>query len=109
MQITCVTNLKTHRPLLEIIQGRIAIDNEMMDEIAALKKALNPSIFENIPNRVKDIYATWGGTPFLDMNYTVYGKVTSGYAIIDKIQKVKRDKNDRPEEDVIIKKAYLLD
>jgi len=91
----------------QAMQSEVAF-RKVVDEIKPRVKPQVDSIFENIPNRVKDIYATWGGTPFLDMNYTVYGKVTSGYAIIEKIQKVKRDKNDRPEEDVIIKKAYLL-
>ena len=46
-----------------------------------------------------------GGTPHLDGAYTVFGEVLEGMDIVDKIQKVKTDRNDRPEEDVVIKKS----
>lgn len=49
-------------------------------------------------------YTTVGGTPHLDGAYTVFGEVLEGMDIVDKIQKVKTDRNDRPEEDVVIKK-----
>jgi peptidyl-prolyl cis-trans isomerase B (cyclophilin B) len=45
-------------------------------------------------------YVTNGGTPFLDMNYTVYGEVISGMDVIDKIAAVKTKPGDRPEKDV---------
>lgn len=45
-------------------------------------------------------YTTNGGTPFLDMNYTVYGEVISGMDVIDKIAAVKTKPGDRPEKDV---------
>ncbi|MCX6246073.1 MAG: peptidylprolyl isomerase [Bacteroidetes bacterium] len=40
------------------------------------------------------------GTHFLDMNYTVYGMVTEGLDVIDKIASVQKDQNDRPLKDV---------
>lgn len=48
----------------------------------------------------KKTYATVGGTPHLDMNYTIFGEVVEGLDIIDKIAAVKTDKNDRPKENV---------
>ena len=36
----------------------------------------------------RKMYKTIGGTPFLDMNYTVFGEVESGLEIIDKIASV---------------------
>ena len=53
-------------------------------------------------------YTTVGGTPHLDGQYTVFGEVLEGMEIVDKIQKVKTDRNDRPEEDVRIKKVVVL-
>ena len=47
-------------------------------------------------------YATAGGTPFLDMDYTVFGYVVVGMDIIDSIAKVKTARGDRPEEDVVM-------
>ncbi len=40
------------------------------------------------------------GTHFLDMNYTVYGEVTEGFDVIDKISLAQKDKNDRPLKDI---------
>ena len=47
-----------------------------------------------------EAYKTLGGTPFLDTEYTVFGEVTEGLDVIDKIAAVQKDKNDRPLKDV---------
>ncbi len=54
-------------------------------------------------------YSTVGGTPHLDGEYTVFGEVIEGMEVVDRIQKVKTNRSDRPEEDVIIVKTTLLD
>ena len=64
--------------------------------------------FKFTPEQVK-AYTTMGGTPHLDGAYTVFGEVLEGMDIVDKIQKVKTDRNDRPEEDVVIKKVTVID
>lgn len=51
----------------------------------------------------KKIYATLGGTPHLDNNYTVFGEVIEGLEVIDKIAGVKTDRNDRPKENIRMK------
>lgn len=48
-------------------------------------------------------YAEIGGTPQLDANYTVFGQVIQGFEVIDKIAKVRKDRRDRPNEDVKMK------
>ncbi len=48
----------------------------------------------------KKIYETVGGTPFLDMNYTVYGEITDGLEVIDEIVKVQKDAGNRPAKDI---------
>ncbi|MDR0972065.1 MAG: peptidylprolyl isomerase [Bacteroidales bacterium] len=45
-------------------------------------------------------YTTEGGVPFLDYQYTVFGQVIEGLDVIDKIAKVKKDRADRPLEDI---------
>ena len=40
------------------------------------------------------------GAHFLDMNYTVYGEVTEGLDVIDKIAAVQKDGSDRPLKDI---------
>lgn len=48
----------------------------------------------------KSIYATAGGTPQLDMDYTVFGEISEGLDVIDKIAVVQKDQYDRPVKDV---------
>ena len=48
----------------------------------------------------RNIYKTLGGTPSLDMNYTVFGEVESGQEVIDKIASVQKGMADRPVGDV---------
>ena len=47
-----------------------------------------------------EIYTTLGGTPFLDMQYTVFGEVVDGLDVIDKIASQPTQPGDRPVEDI---------
>ena len=47
-----------------------------------------------------DKYEKIGGTPSLDMDYTVFGELVSGFDVLDKIAVVRKDASDRPLEDV---------
>ena len=53
-------------------------------------------------------YTTIGGTPHLDGEYTVFGEVVNGLDVIDRIQSVPCDANDRPIEDVRILKVEII-
>ena len=64
--------------------------------------------FRFTPEQVQ-AYTTVGGTPHLEGEYTVFGEVLEGMDVVDKIQRVKTDRNDRPEEDVVIEKVTVLD
>lgn len=48
----------------------------------------------------KAAYLEMGGTPFLDQDYTVFGRVIEGLDVIDKIAGVNTDRSDRPLSDV---------
>ncbi|GAB3413766.1 peptidylprolyl isomerase [Niabella aquatica] len=66
---------------------------------------------KKIPLAHRDVYTTIGGSPHLDQNYTVFGAVTEGMEVIDKIAAVPTSKGadkDRPLKDVVIKKARLV-
>lgn len=54
------------------------------------------------PEQIK-AYTTVGGVPFLDMGYTVYGEVTEGLDVLDKIAAVQIGSGDRPVKDVMMK------
>ena len=51
----------------------------------------------------KENYLKNGGTPFLDMEYTVFGQVIEGLDIIDSLASVKTSRGDRPVEDLKMK------
>ena len=75
-----------------IVQGKTYTDAElnMMEQQMNIKFS---------PKKRK-AYKTIGGTPFLDMNYTVFGEVESGFEVIDKIAMVAKDPYDRPLGDI---------
>ena len=61
-----------------------------------------------LPKELREIYKTEGGVPFLDNQYTVYGEVVKGIEVVDAIQKVKTNKQDRPTENVVITSVELI-
>lgn len=50
-----------------------------------------------------EAYEERGGTPFLDGQYTVFGRVIEGMEVIDKIAAVATDERNRPTQDVMMK------
>lgn len=48
----------------------------------------------------RQAYKELGGTPFLDRDYTVFGRIVSGLEVIDAIAKAPKDQRDRPIKDV---------
>lgn len=48
----------------------------------------------------RQTYINRGGTPFLDGEYTVFGRVIDGLEVIDRIAAVQTTRVDRPEEDI---------
>jgi cyclophilin family peptidyl-prolyl cis-trans isomerase len=55
----------------------------------------------------KAAYLKYGGTPQLDRQYSVFGKVLSGLDVLDKIAAVKTDAANRPLEDVRMKMRVI--
>jgi peptidyl-prolyl cis-trans isomerase B (cyclophilin B) len=57
------------------------------------------------------VYTTLGGAPHLDQNYTVFGEVVQGLAVIDSIAAVATSGSqggDKPLQNVTIIKARLV-
>ena len=80
-----------------IVQGKTWTDSQL-SQMEMRANAVMPSFKFSEEN--KEVYKTVGGTPFLDMNYTVFGQVIEGLDIIDSIANVKTLPGDRPVEDV---------
>lgn len=75
-----------------IVQGRPMEENVI--EMFESRKGITYT-----PEQKKE-YAELGGTPALDRDYTVFGRVISGLDVIDKIALVQKDSRDRPVKDV---------
>ena len=75
-----------------IVQGRTFSDAE-------LDKIEHDNHMKYTPEQ-REAYKTIGGTPFLDGQYTVFGKVTEGLEVIDKIAAQPTDRANRPLEDI---------
>jgi cyclophilin family peptidyl-prolyl cis-trans isomerase len=79
-----------------IVQGKLFTD-------AGLDSVETYRLKRKIPVWQRKVYKTIGGTPHLDMNYTVFGEVESGMEVIDKIAASATDTNDRPLQDIRMK------
>lgn len=83
-----------------VVVGEFFLENE-------LEQYSTPERGE-MPDQVKEVYMTQGGTPHLDTQYTVFGEVIKGFKTIEKIQNVETDTNGLPHKEVIILSAKLL-
>ena len=111
-KVTTIFNALAQKQMKEIYKMRKANDEEglyaLQDTLLAQAEeaAAKQPDSHFTPEQVK-AYTTVGGTPHLDGEYTVFGEVVEGIEIVDKIQQVKTDRGDRPEEDVKILKVEV--
>ena len=76
--------------------------------IKETEEKVKGNLFHFTPEQ-KEAYTTVGGTPFLDNSYSVYGEVVEGMDVVEKIEKIATDGNDRPVDDVKILKATVVE
>lgn len=78
-----------------IVQGRL-VDDKTLDKQEG-------SFDFRYTKEQREAYKKIGGTPLLDRNYTVFGKIIKGMEVIDKIASVQTGASDRPIKDVKMK------
>lgn len=88
-----------------IVWGKIYDDRRLDYTQMKLDSITNGEV--QLTPEMREVYKTIGGTPHLDGQYTVFGEVTEGMNLIEKMQMVETDKNDRPLEDIRILKATV--
>jgi peptidyl-prolyl cis-trans isomerase B (cyclophilin B) len=88
-----------------IVWGKIYDDRRLDYTQMKLDSITNGEV--QLTPEMREVYKTIGGTPHLDGQYTVFGEVTEGLYLIEKMQMVETDKNDRPLEDIRILKATV--
>lgn len=86
-----------------IVIGQVYNDSTM--------KSLNAKMAERgskpMTAESEAVYRKIGGAPHLDGLYTIFGEVVSGQNVVDKINAMPTYRNDRPKDDVFIKKMTV--
>ena len=113
-RLEAVFNELARKHMKEIYKMRKAGDNDGLLELQDSLEAQARGIVAKEPalkfsREQIAAYTTVGGAPHLDGAYTVFGEVTEGMDVIDKIQAVKTNRADRPETDVRILKATVIE
>jgi peptidyl-prolyl cis-trans isomerase B (cyclophilin B) len=75
-----------------IVVGKVFTDAKL----DSLEKKYN----KKFTSQQREIYKTIGGTPHLDGRYTVFGEVSEGMDVVDKISNLATNKQDRPVKDI---------
>lgn len=86
-------------------QRRLSDKLETLLDEARMKMMENPPLTYTRAQR--SAYRSKGGAPWLDGEYTVFGEVVEGMAVVEKIQKIKTNAQDVPLAEVRIKRAYI--
>jgi cyclophilin family peptidyl-prolyl cis-trans isomerase len=82
-----------------IVQGS-SVSDQLLDKVESMYGF-------KYTDAQRELYKKVGGTPHLDKNYTIFGQVVAGMEVIDKIAAVRTDANNRPGEDIKIKKMRI--
>lgn len=90
-----------------IVQGETFTDAQLDQMEMRLTYQLRMKEPFKYTEEQRTVYKTFGGTPHLDGQYTVFGEVVEGFDVLQKISEVKTSRGDRPVEDIRILKVKL--
>lgn len=77
---------------------------ELQDDLIAQTKAIaKEQGVKGLTEEQKKLYSTIGGVPHLDGQYTVFGEVTEGLDVVEKIQNTRTLSGDRPADDIVMR------
>jgi cyclophilin family peptidyl-prolyl cis-trans isomerase len=82
-----------------IVQGSVHSDASL----TSIEKAYGLDLSDENKNR----YKKQGGTPHLDNQYTVCGEVYSGMNVVEKINKVKTNRSEQPNESIYLSVSLI--
>lgn len=108
-----VFNNLARKHMKEIYKMRKAGDTEGLLELQDSLESQASDIVDKEPalrytKEQKQAYTTIGGAPHLDGAYTVFGEVTDGMDVVEKIENVGTNRADRPKIDIRILKATVI-
>lgn len=87
-----------------IVWGRTYPDEAQISRMDSVMFARSG---KHIDASLREYYRKNPGTPFLDGSYTVFGEVTKGLKVVNRIQSAPTDTNDRPLQDVRILRVIV--
>ena len=82
-------------------------EDEYKEGVSFNKKGILAMANRGPSTNGSQFFITTAETPWLNNRHTIFGEVTSGYDVIEKIEKTKTDPFDKPVEEQKIIKAYV--
>jgi cyclophilin family peptidyl-prolyl cis-trans isomerase len=83
-------------------------EDEFDDSLTFSKKGILAMANSGQDTNGSQFFITVAPTPSLNGKHTIFGEVTQGYEVVEKISKVATDASDKPQEAVIIKKIEII-
>lgn len=77
--------------------------------LSMARKGSNPETSETLNSASSQFYIVQEDATYLDGNYAGFGKLVSGYDVLDKIASVQTNMNSKPIDDVVIKNVRFVE